>query len=62
MDSNYMELDFALKVLTGLAVAMDHVQAENKKSVLPSSPSSTQLSSLISNTTTNTPHTSIRTL
>lgn len=25
-DSNYSELDFALKTLTGLAVAMDHVQ------------------------------------
>lgn len=25
-ESNYNELDFALKTLTGLAVAMDHVQ------------------------------------
>lgn len=25
-DSNYSELDCALKTLTGLAVAMDHVQ------------------------------------
>jgi hypothetical protein len=45
MNTLYIELDFALKVLTGLAVAMDHVQQQNRKATtLTYSPSSNQLS------------------